>query len=71
MNLFVTTKNFSYHICYENKDKKNSRVKRQSEHGQTDLKNMLVKKSVLNEIDKEGIFTQQRRYIHSTQSFKD
>ena len=27
-------------------------------HGQTELKNMLVKKNVLNEINKEGTFPQ-------------
>ena len=47
----------SYHICYEN-IKKCSKVKRQTDHGQTELSNMLVKKNVLNEINKEGTFTQ-------------
>ena len=37
---------------------KYSRVKRQTDHGQRELSNMLVKKSVLNEISKEGAFTQ-------------
>ena len=37
---------------------KYSRVKRPSDCGQTELNNMLVKKSVLNEINKEGTFTQ-------------
>ena len=36
---------------------KYSQVKRQTNHGQTELNNML-KNSVLNEINKEGIFTQ-------------
>ena len=35
-----------------------SEVKRQTDHGQTELSNMLVKKNVLNEINKEGTFTQ-------------
>ena len=60
--LFVGTKNFSYHIYYENiarpKTTKYSEVKRQTDHGQTELSNMLVKKNVLNEINKEGTFTQ-------------
>ena len=34
------------------------RVKRQTDHGQTELNNMLVNKSVLNEINEEGTFTQ-------------
>ena len=33
-------------------------VKRQTDHGQTGLSNMLVKKNVLNEINKGGAFTQ-------------
>ena len=37
---------------------KYSKVKRQTDHGQTELSKMLVKKNVLNEINKEGIFTQ-------------
>ena len=37
---------------------KYSEVKRQTDHGQTELSNMLVKKNVLNEINKEGTFTQ-------------
>ena len=37
---------------------KYSRVKRQTDHGQTELNNMLVKKIALNEINKEGTFTQ-------------
>ena len=32
--------------------------KRQIYHGQTELNNILVNKSVLNEINKEGILTQ-------------
>ena len=31
-------------------------MKRQTDHGQAELNNMLVKKSVLNEINKEGTF---------------
>ena len=31
---------------------------RDTVHGQTELSNMLVKKNVLNEINKEGTFTQ-------------
>ena len=37
---------------------KYSEVKRQTDRGQTELSNMLVKKNVLNEINKEGTFTQ-------------
>ena len=37
---------------------KYSRDKRKTDHGQTKLNNMVVKKSVLNEINKEGTFTQ-------------
>ena len=37
---------------------KYSEVKRQTDHRQTGLGNMLVKKNILNEINKEGIFTQ-------------
>ena len=33
-------------------------VKIQTDHGQTELSNMLMKKNVLNEINKEGAFTQ-------------
>ena len=36
---------------------KYSEVKRQTDHRQTGLSNMLVKKNILNEINKEGIFT--------------
>ena len=54
--LFVGTKNFSYHICYEYiatpKTTKYSEVKRQTDHGQTELSNMLIKKDVLNAINK-------------------
>ena len=35
-----------------------SRDRWQTDHGQTELSNMLVKKNVLNEINKEGTFTQ-------------
>ena len=35
-----------------------SEVKRQTDQGQTELSNMLLKKNVLNEINKEGTFTQ-------------
>ena len=69
VNLFVGTKNFSYHICYENIGRKHtyseawsynsmSEVKRQTDHGQTELSNMLLKKNVLNEINQEGTFSQ-------------
>ena len=37
---------------------KYSEIKRITDHGQTELSNMLVKKNVLNEINKEGTFTQ-------------
>ena len=55
VNMFLGTKNFSYHICYENSSKtaKNSRLKRQIK-----LNNVLVKKSLLNGINKEGPFIQ-------------
>ena len=56
VNLFVGTKNVRYHICYENIEADNiakySEVKRQTDHGETELSNMLVK-NVLNEIKKE------------------
>ena len=51
---------FSHHICYE-KIAKDSRVKRQTDHGQTELNNISVKKK-LNEINKVGT---------SIQGFKD
>ena len=35
-----------------------SEFKRQTDHEQTELSNMLVKKNVLNGINKEGTFTQ-------------
>ena len=37
---------------------KYSEVKRQTVHGQTELSNMLVKKKIVNEINKDGTFTQ-------------
>ena len=37
---------------------KYSEVKRQADHRQTELSNILVKRNVLNEINKEGTFTQ-------------
>ena len=40
------------------KTTKYSEFKRQTDHGQTELSNMLVKKNVLNEINKEGTFTE-------------
>ena len=49
VNLFVGTKNFSYHTCYEKKQNRSQ----ETDHGQTELNNMLVNKSVLNEIDKK------------------
>ena len=63
VNLFVRTKNFSCHICYENIGRKIAKskyslVKRQIDHGQTELNNILVNKSALNEINKERTFTQ-------------
>ena len=63
LNLFVRTKNFSCHICYENIGRKIAKskyslVKRQIDHGQTELNNILVNKSALNEINKERTFTQ-------------
>ena len=50
VNLFVGTKNFSCHICYENIGRKHRE--------QTELNNMLVRKSVLNEINEKAAFTQ-------------
>ena len=63
VNLSVGTKNVIYHICYENIRRKTtkwkySEVKRQTDHGQTELSNMPVKKNVLNETNKEVTFTQ-------------
>ena len=62
VNLFVKTKKFSSHICYGNIGQKNSRIKiitsQESDHGQTELNNMLVSKRVLNKRNKEGTFTQ-------------
>ena len=57
---------------------KYSEVKRQIDHGQTELSNMLVKKNVLNETNKEGIFTQgckdfkkiKRMYLKIYKTFK-
>ena len=40
---------------------KHSEVKRQTNHGQTGLSNMLVKKNILNEINKEGTFIPCRK----------
>ena len=49
--------NFTYHICYENIGRKHNKilleVKIQTDHRQTELSNMLVKKNILNEINKE------------------
>ena len=63
-NLFAETKSFSYHICYENIGRKHNKIgtlklrdRWQTDHGQTELSNMLVKKNVLNEINKERTFT--------------
>ena len=55
VSLFVGTKIFSHHICY-----KNSKILTSQErhHGHTELNNMLVMKSVLNEIIKVVTFTQ-------------
>ena len=57
VNLFIRTKNFTYHICYENIGRKHNKilleVKIQTDHRQTELSNMLVKKNILNEINKE------------------
>ena len=62
VTLFVKTEKFSSHICYENIGRKNSRIKiltsQESDHGQTELNNMLVSKRVLNKRNKEGPFTQ-------------
>ena len=62
VNLFVGQKILAtiFVIKTGRKHNKNSEVKReiQIDHGQTELSNMLVKKNVLNEINKEGTFTQ-------------
>ena len=59
VSLFVGKNIFSYHICYENiGGKQQNKRQRQTDHGQTELSNMLVNKNVLNEINKEGTFTQ-------------
>ena len=56
--MFVGTKNFSYRICYENIDRI-TKVKRQAVHGgQTELNNMLVRRNVINEVNKDRTFTQ-------------
>ena len=52
VNLFVGTKHFSYHICYESIGGKHNTLKSR------DRDRELVKKNVLNEINKEGSFTQ-------------
>ena len=57
VNLFIETIIFSYHIFYENIAK--YLVRRQTDHGQTELDSLLVKKWVLNEINKS-------RYIGTT-----
>ena len=56
VSLFVGTKNFSYHICYENIGLKHYKIlqSQETDHGQTELSSMLVKENVLNEINKEG-----------------
>ena len=43
VNLFVRRKIFSYSICFKNIAKE-SRFKRQTDHEQTEVSNMLVKK---------------------------
>ena len=48
---------FNCHICRKQQNTY-PKVKRQTDHGQAELSNMLVKKNVLNEINKEGTFTQ-------------
>ena len=40
---------------------KYSEIKRQTDHGHTGLSNMLVKKNILNEINKEGTFIPCRK----------
>ena len=61
-HLFVGTKMlatiFAMKTQTENIAKKIRKVKIQTDHGQTELSNMLVRKNVLNEINKEGTFTQ-------------
>ena len=53
-------KKFSYHICYENIGRKHNKIlwSQETDHGQTELSNMLLKKNVLIEINKDGTFTQ-------------
>ena len=50
VNLIVGIKKFSYHIPYINIGRKHSKIlkNQKTDHGQTELNNMLVKKSVLN-----------------------
>ena len=45
-----------------------TRLKRQTDHGQTQLNNMLVKKSSINETNKEGTFTLSRTEGRSKES---
>ena len=59
------TKKFSHHTCYENIGRKHNKIptvkskyRPETDQGQTELSNMLVKKNVLNEINKGGKFTQ-------------
>ena len=60
-NLFVGTTNSGYHFFYENIGQnhlpKYSEVKWQTDDGQTNLRNILVK-NVLNEMNKAGVFSQ-------------
>ena len=58
--LLIGIKLFSQHICCENIAKcsrVNRQMTRQTDHGQTELNNMLVKRSVLNEIKKVGTYS--------------
>ena len=56
VNLFVGTKNFSNHICYENIGRKHNNIL-WSQETDTELSNMLVKRNILNKINKKGTFT--------------
>ena len=69
VNLFVGTKNFSYHIFYENIAREHNKIlwsqeMKQTDQEETDLCNMLVNKNELNEINKEGTFPQGKVKQH-------
>ena len=54
VSLFIGEKIFSYLIFHENIGRKHNKILcQETDHGQTELSNMLLKKNVLNEIMKE------------------